>query len=269
MVRDKKEKEFELHSDFLDTYIDSGVGVIHLKDKVYEMGIDFSMASVLFDKLSLAADSEEVIVVLVISNPSVLGEEKLDQFWEKILALRNGTAKGDFLGVTDPVTAISRQENSLNQFITTVLCHEKLVISAVRGSVVTTFFGAILASDYIIASEDTVFSFPHFRYEFPPRGAIAYFLPRYVGYPKAKEILMSGKPITAREAEELHLVDRVIPNTSFEEQCLEIARGFTEKPAKVMAMTKKLLASNMHELVTHLKCEAELINVYQVAKPRC
>lgn len=56
MARDKKGDDFEFTSDFLDSYIDSSVGVIHLKDRVFEMGIDFSLASVLFDSLSIAAD---------------------------------------------------------------------------------------------------------------------------------------------------------------------------------------------------------------------
>jgi hypothetical protein len=69
MACHKRGDDFEFTSDFLDSYIDSGVGVIHLKDKVFEMGIDFSLASVLSDSLSIAAESEEIKVVFLTSNP--------------------------------------------------------------------------------------------------------------------------------------------------------------------------------------------------------
>ena len=267
MASNVNDKKFEFRSDALDSYIDSGVGVIHLKDKVFEMAVDFSLETILFERLKIAAVSSEIKTLLVMSNHSILSEDKDYQFLKKVIELRDETGEGDFHGTVDPITAISRVDSTLNQYILGVLQYNKFMVTAVQGSVVGQFLGTILAGDYRIASEDTVFSFPHFKYGLPPRGVIAYLLPRFIGYAKAKQILMQGKSLNAAQAKQLDLLDIIIPVESFEKKCLKIAKEFTKLPSNVISMTKKLLFSNIKELEEYIKLESELTNIYQVNLP--
>ncbi len=261
------EESFEFNSDVLDSHIDSGVGVVHLKDKIFEMAVDLSLRQMLFRRFELANKADNIKVVLIISNASVLGEKENDRFWEMVRDFSRGVGKEKYgIDCQSAEMIISREENTVNQFIKFMLCHKKLIISAVRGSVVTPFFGAILGCDYRIACEDTVFSFPHFKYGLPPRGALAFMLPKYIGYGKAQKILLRGKPIKAMEAEKLGLVDKVFPEESFEDKCLEIAREFTGVPGDIISMTKKLLANNLEELEKHLQNELQLISTSHVVK---
>ncbi len=267
MARDIKEKAFEFRSDALDSYVESGVGVIHFKDKIFDMSVDFSLQSIMFERLKIAAESNEINVLLMMSGHSAVGEEKSCQFLKRVINSLDWIEDDDFHADIDPTMALSRVDSTLNQFILGIMQYNKFVISAVRGSVVTEFLGTILAGDYRIASEDTVFSFPHLKCGLPPRGAIGYLLPRYIGYAKAKEILMRGEPLDAARAKELNLLDKIIPTTSFEEKCVELAKQFTELPSSVISMTKKLLESNIKELEEYLKLESELTNVYQLKLP--
>ena len=267
MAREADEKAFDFHSDALDSYTESGVGVIHFKDKVFEMSVDFALQSILFERIRIAAESNEIKVLLMMSGHSAVGEKKSYQFLKGVVNSRDGIEDSDFQADIDPVMALSRVDSTLNQYILTMLQYNKFVVSAVRGSVVTEFLGTILAGDYRIASEDTVFSFPHLKWGLPPRGAVGYLLPRYIGYARAKEILLQGKSIDAIRAKKLNLVDIIIPEESFERKCLEIAKEFTELPSNVISMTKKLLASNIKELEEYLKLESELTNIYQVKLP--
>lgn len=267
MNHNKGKGDFHLQSEALESYIESEVGIIHFKDKIFEMSVDFGLQSIMFDRIRVAAELDEIRVLLMISGHSAVGEEKSYQFLRKLVNSRDGIEDGGMPQDVDPAMVLSRVDSTLNQFILGMLQYNKFVVSAVRGSVVTEFLGTILAGDYRIAGEDTVFSFPHFKYGLPPRGAVGYLLPKHIGHWKAREILLSGKSIDAAEAKELKLVDVVIPEDSFEKRCIEIARGFTDLPPNIVSMTKKLLASDIKELERYLKLESELTNIYQVKLP--
>jgi len=56
--------EFESSGDFLDSYVEDSVGIIHLKDKVFEIATSLSLKAALFDKIKLAGKILEVRVLL-------------------------------------------------------------------------------------------------------------------------------------------------------------------------------------------------------------
>lgn len=268
MVNGSSTKKFDFRSEELDSYVESGVGVLHFKDKVFEMSVDFSLQSTLMEQIKIASESPDIKVLLMKCNHSILGEERNNQYWKCIIGLCDEGEACDFYGITDPATAVARVDSTLNQIILTMLRFDKFVISALQGSVVTDFLGAILAADYRIISDDTVFSFPHIRYGLPPRGGLGYMLPKYIGLSKAKEILFNGAPVNAAEADRLGLVDAVVKKDEFDERCLEIAKRFTGIPPDILASTKKLIEFNIKELEEFFKLESSLTNVYQIHFPK-
>jgi len=262
MISNDTNSVFNSSSDLLDAYIDSGVGIIHLKDKIFEMAVDLSLRQILFERLEIANKSNDIKVILLISDDSVMGEEKNDQFWRMVGNFYEGKDTNKYnLDCTSAEMVVSRKENTINQFVRFSLVHKKFIITSLQGSVVTPFFGAALACDYRIVSENTIFSFPHFKYRLPPRGALAYFLPRYIGYGEARSILLKGKSINAREAKEMKLVDEVLPTASFKESCLDIAKEFTNIPIEIIGMTKALFAADLESIEKHLQKEIQLIRL--------
>jgi len=255
MVKKAIKDEFESNSDFLDSYIEDGVGVIHLKDKVFQIATDLSLKDVLFEKIRLAGKIPEVHVLLVLNDESILGEEKYAQFWRDTVEALNGNRQ------------TSRQVNALAQYIEMMCGFGKIVVSAVRGSVVGAFLGAILSTDFRVASENTVFSFPHMQFGMPPQGALAFLLPRYIGIAKAKSILLRAEPILASQALDLGLVDNVLPNSGFEKSCIEFASKMTNLSTDVVAMTKRLFECSMKELCEYFKLEEELVGLHKVKFP--
>jgi len=247
---------FQSSGDFLDSYAKDGVGVIHLKDKVFEVATSLSLKAALFDKIKLAEEIPEVRVLLVINDESILGEEKYAQFWRDTVEARNGNMQ------------TSRQVHALAQYIEMMCGYGKIVVSAVRGSVVGAFLGTILSTDFRVISENTVFSFPHMRYGIPPQGALAFLLPRYIGIAKAKSILLRAEPILASRALDIGLVDRVVPNTGFEKACLEFAGELTHLAPEVIGMTKRLFECSMKELSAYFELEAELVGLHKVKLPK-
>ena len=255
MTSNDRSSVFESSGDFLDSYVHDGVGVIHLKNKVFQIATNLSLKAALFEKIRLAGEIPEVRVLLVLNDESILGEEKYAQFWKDTVEVHDGN------------TQTSRQVHALAQYIEMMCGYGKIVVSAVRGSVVGAFLGAILSTDFRVVSENTVFSFPHMRYGMPPQGAIAFLLPRYIGIAKAKNILLRAEPIRASQALDLGLVDSVVPNADFERSCLDFARSLTSLSTDVVGMTKRLFECSMKELHSYLELEAELVELHKVKLP--
>ena len=160
-----------------------------------------------------------------------------------------------------------REENALSQFIQLMCEFEKIAVSGVRGSVVGAFLGAILATDHRITTDNTVFSFPHIRYQMPPQGALAFFLPKYVGIMKAKKILLSGDSLSATQALELGLVDEIVTDDSFEQGCIKAAKKILRVPSSVVSMTKHLMQCDLKGLATYFEMEAKLAVKHKIKLP--
>ena len=246
---------FALKSEFLETYVDEMVGVINLKDKAFEISTDLYLKKTFFDKIQQVKLIPEIEVLLITSAESAMGEEKHAQFIKNIFESFDGEKY------------LFREEHALSQFIQLICGIEKMVISCVRGSVVGAFLGAILATDYRIVSEGTLFSFPHIRYEMPPQGALTFFLSKHLGIAKAKKILLSGEPLTAHEAYELGLIDEIVKEDNFEQNCLEVVKKMSKVPPSVVGMTKQLLKCDLKGLSAYFEMEAKMATKYRIKMP--
>ncbi|KKM10099.1 hypothetical protein SY88_15785 [Clostridiales bacterium PH28_bin88] len=129
----------------------------------------------------------------------------------------------------------------INVIIQKIVGMEKPVLAAVHGFAVGAGCCLAMACDLIIAEESARFGVSFNRVGLIPDGGGTFFLPRLVGLPKAKELVFTGRVITAGEAERIGLVNRVVPDGQLageaEKLALEIAAG----PAAALGMAKKLL----------------------------
>ncbi len=90
---------------------------------------------------------------------------------------------------------------------------DKPIIAAINGLAVGGGFTLPLAgADIIYMSEHAWILFPFSKLGLSPECASTYFLPKKVGIQKAKEILFFGERISADQAYELGLVNKVLPH---------------------------------------------------------
>ncbi|QGA68112.1 enoyl-CoA hydratase/isomerase family protein [Sulfolobus sp. E11-6] len=99
----------------------------------------------------------------------------------------------------------------------------KLVISAVNGYCLGGGFELALASDLIVASKDALFGFPEIKLGLIPGSGGTQRLTRIVGRNKAKEIILSGKFITAEEAAMLNIANKIVNNEALLEEAKKLA----------------------------------------------
>lgn len=70
--------------------------------------------------------------------------------------------------------------------------------------------------DYRLAADGALLGLPAVKECLIPSMAL-YRLPRLIGLARAKELILLGEPIAAREAERVGLVNRVVPAADFAE----------------------------------------------------
>lgn len=115
-----------------------------------------------------------------------------------------------------------------------------VTIAAVRGMALGGGFELALACDMIVAEEGSTFGVPEIWLGcFPPVAAA--MLPRHVAPQKAYEIVLSGEPVTALEAERMGLVNAVAPRGKLEGTLARYASRFTEKSGVALRLAKKAL----------------------------
>ena len=131
------------------------------------------------------------------------------------------------------------------------------VIARVHGHAVGVGFNYALACDMIIASEQALFGQVFIKIGLMPDGGSTYFLPRLVGYHKTFELMATGDIISAQEAHQLGLVNKVVPLAELDSTVDKLASRLAASPR--MAIEKIKLALNQtaqSELAAALDFEA-------------
>ena len=118
---------------------------------------------------------------------------------------------------------------------------QKPVIVALNGTAAGGGAMLALAADLVIASETARFVDVFGKQALIPDGRYLYLLPRIVGMHKAKEIVFFGEQISAKEALDLGIVNKVVGPLELEASARAWAEQLAAKPTKVLGWAKKLL----------------------------
>ncbi len=133
----------------------------------------------------------------------------------------------------------------------------KPIIAAVNGYCFTGAFELCMCADIVIASENAMFGDTHARFGIVPGGGQTQRLPRQIGPRKAKELLFTGDFITAREAERIGIVNKVVPSEKLDEAVTEMAQKILRNVPETVRKMKYLINQGLKgDLQSGLKLEA-------------
>ena len=164
-----------------------------------------------------------------------------------VLITGNGTAfcaGGDITEMDpdrSPDGARLRMRTILRQIYLPLAQLEKPVVAAVNGHAHGAGVSLALATDIVIASEEAILSLAFNRVGVVPDSGVLYFLSRQLGRNQAKELLFTGRRMTAREALEAGIVNRVVPHAELETASQELARSLACGPTIALGLAKRLL----------------------------
>jgi enoyl-CoA hydratase len=145
--------------------------------------------------------------------------------------LKESAAGQDFL--TWVKEAEGLQDNERN-----MLSLGKPIIAAVRGYALGGGCEFAMGCDIRIAAEDAKFGFPETGVGLTVTGAGTKLLSQLVGLGKAKEIVLTGEFIDAKEAWRLGLVNKVVPGERLLDEALEMARKIGERSPLAIKLSR-------------------------------
>jgi enoyl-CoA hydratase/carnithine racemase len=114
------------------------------------------------------------------------------------------------------------------------------VIAAVHGVALAGGLELLLGCDLIVAAESARIGDQHMNFGFIPGGGSTQRLPRWIGPARARDLLFTGRWVTAREGWELGLVSRVVPDVTLAEETEALAADLATRHPMAMAATKAL-----------------------------
>lgn len=114
------------------------------------------------------------------------------------------------------------------------------VVAAVNGFAMGGGAGLALACDYVVASEEAVFSYPEIRHGIVAAIVMA-SLVKHVGRKRAFDLVATGRRVTAGEAREIGLATEVVAADALLARAADLATGFAERNPQAMGETKALL----------------------------
>jgi len=115
------------------------------------------------------------------------------------------------------------------------------VIAAVNGVCLGGGCEVALACDLIVASEDAQFGQPEINLGVMPGWGGTRRLPRRVGAAVARRWILTGRSVSATDAREAGLVDRVVPRAQLLETAVGLAEELAARPPLALAAAKYAL----------------------------
>lgn len=131
---------------------------------------------------------------------------------------------------------------------------DKPVIAAVNGYALGGGCELALACDIRIAGESARFGQPEINLGLIPGFGGTQRLTRLVGIGRAKELILTGRIVDAKEASDIGLVNRVVKDEELMEKTMEIAQVLAEKSQIAIKMAKSLV-NNSREINRGLEME--------------
>ncbi len=212
---------------------------------------------------SLRLELRDGIAWLTLNRPQVLNaldSPLFDELWQAIAELEaDASARvvilsgaGRAFSAGRDIAEISRkgarqvlQKSPGGHVFNRLAVLPKPTIAAVHGPCFTGALELALTCDIIIASEDATFGDTHARLGVIPGGGGTQRLPQRVGPHRAKQMLFTGLPVTATEAERMGLVNKVVPRDRLMAEAETMARAILEASAHSLATEKRLVAANL------------------------
>jgi enoyl-CoA hydratase len=117
----------------------------------------------------------------------------------------------------------------------------KPVVAAVTGYALGGGLELALCADFRVFAANAKVGQPEIGLGVIPGAGGTQRLPRLVGPAKAKDMIFSGRPVRAEEAERIGLADRVVPAEEVYTEAAKLARRYVDGPAMALAAAKRAI----------------------------
>jgi enoyl-CoA hydratase len=141
-------------------------------------------------------------------------------------------------------------------------------IAAVEGFALAGGFEVALACDLIVASSEAVFGLPEVKVGIFPGGGSTQTLTWLVGPARARDVILTGRRLSAAEAEAWGVVARVVEPGTARSAAVAMAATIAEGAPLGIRQAKAAIAGAHRALVDGLAAENELYEVVLTSEDR-
>ena len=242
-----KEQTADKQNDFFRAEIVENIAVVTFKGNTLLPFSSLHSKEILFDYLDFISEKDSIKIVVLTDTSEKPPPEKYVEFYSLL-----GQSKIH-------KNTLQRMYNAYNQLVLKILHSGKFFISAPHGEIISQDFNVQLACDYRIVADSAVIHRPYLELGLVPKGGGAYFLKNMLGRNRACDLLLSPEPLTAQEALELRIVNKIAPHNKVGYEALKIARHFAHYPATSLAGIKKLLNYPLKDIEEFLTFESRVL----------
>jgi 2-(1,2-epoxy-1,2-dihydrophenyl)acetyl-CoA isomerase len=151
----------------------------------------------------------------------------------------------------DPRTTAEALRIGVQAFIRELWEMDKPTVAAVNGTAVGPGAHLALACDFVLVHPETKFAWTFARWGLVVDAGGAYLLPRLVGLPRAKAMVMLGEGCTGKEAVDLGLAYRCVPKASeLAGEADALAMRLAAGPTRALGLSKRLLNASFETDLT-------------------
>ncbi len=213
----------------IKTHTADGVARIEIARPEKKNSITAAMYQAMADAIAAAHDDHTVRSILIHGQPDLFtAGNDLEDF------LKNPPA-----GMDAPVF----------RFMQALGLAEKPVVAAVNGAAVGIGTTMLLHCDLVYCADNAMFSMPFVSLGVCSEFASSMLVPLAAGYHKAAEKLLLGEPISAEEALEMRIVNRILPPDEVFGYAMKQATRFNGLPPTSVRETKRLMKAGFRAIV--------------------
>jgi enoyl-CoA hydratase len=149
--------------------------------------------------------------------------------------------------IDDP-ELFNRKNLEMKKMIFGLLDLEKPVIARVNGDCIGLGATLALLCDIIIAVDDARFGDPHVKMGYVAGDGGAVIWPQLVGFARAKEYLLTGDMLDAKEAERIGLINHAVPRAELDAKVNALADKLARGSTKAIKWTKTCVNIPLRQL---------------------
>ncbi|WP_329028749.1 enoyl-CoA hydratase/isomerase family protein [Streptomyces sp. NBC_01423] len=155
--------------------------------------------------------------------------------------------------------ALSTVQEHYNPIVRALTEMPKPVVAGINGAAAGAGFGFALACDYRVAADTASFNTSFAGVALTADSGVSWTLPRLIGQSRAADLLLFPRSISARDAHELGIVNKLVPAADLAAEAAAVARALADGPTVSYAALKESLAYGAgHTLAEALEKEDEL-----------
>ncbi len=157
-------------------------------------------------------------------------------------------------------TSISELVGVLHLAVSRFARMSKPLVVLVNGAAAGAGLSLALLGDVVLASSAASFIPAYGKLGVSPDGGLSWLLPRLVGLRRAQQILLTGRSLTATDAEAIGLITSVVEAHDLDAAGWRTARDLAKAATAAVAATRELLLSSLcSPFEAHLDAEARAI----------